>query len=320
MTRRLHHLQQLGIAPSTQRTYQAGVRRYERFCSLYDVAPWPTSELTLRYFCTHTSRSLSHATILVYLAAIRHHHLQLGLGDPLTRQPLLAYLCKGIKRYQGTQGRVRLPLTGALLKEIKSHLWQATDLRELDKLALWAALTLAFHAFLRASEFTSPTTTAYSPNQHLLKRDIHLTHNCLVITVKASKSDPFRASCTLPVAATGTSTCPVRAMRGFLNGSRHMLWKPLFTLSSGEFLTRARLTHLLRKLLQATGMSAEQSRRYGSHSLRIGAATDAAAAGLPDWLIQAAERWKSTVYHRYIRSPRKALLRVAPALAAQARS
>ena len=97
LTRRLHHLQQLGIAPSTQQTYQAGVRCYERFCSLYDVAPWPISELTLRYFCTHTSRSLSHATILVYLAAIRHHHLQLGLGDPLTRQPLLARASRGTR-------------------------------------------------------------------------------------------------------------------------------------------------------------------------------------------------------------------------------
>ena len=65
-------------------------------------------------------------------------------------------------------------------------------------------------------------------------------------------------------------------------------------------------------------MSEEHSHLYGSHSLRIGAATDAGAAGLPDWLIQAAGRWKSTAFHRYIRSPKKALLRVAPALAIRA--
>ncbi|CAI8019411.1 hypothetical protein GBAR_LOCUS11668 [Geodia barretti] len=96
--------------------------------------------------------------------------------------------------------------------------------------------------------------------------------------------------------------------------------RPLFTLSSGKFLTRSRLTNVIRRLLRATGLSMQEAKRYGTHSLRIGAATDAAALGLPSWLIQAAGRWKSAAYPRYIRSPRKALMRVAPALAAQAQS
>ena len=48
------------------------------------------------------------------------------------------------------------------------------------------------------------------------------------------------------------------------------------------------------------------------------AATEAAAVGLPSWLIQTAGRWKSAAYKRYIRSPKKALLSVAPALAGRA--
>ena len=104
--------------------------------------------------------------------------------------------------------------------------------------ALWAALTLAFHGFLRASELTFPTSTAYSPHQHLLRRGIRLHKHCLVIAVKASKSDHFRATCTLPVAATGTTTCPVRAIREFFSHARHHQDLPLFSLSSGEFLTR----------------------------------------------------------------------------------
>ena len=96
--------------------------------------------------------------------------------------------------------------------------------------------------------------------------------------------------------------------RLFLSRARHGPAQPLFTLSSGEFLTQACLTRILRELLQATWMSAEQSRSYASHSLRIGAAMEAAAAGFPDWLIQAVGRWRSTAYQRYIRSPKKALL------------
>ena len=58
-------LRKLGIAPSTQRTYKAGLHDYEHFCKLYDLHPWPASELTLRYYCIHVYRTLSHATILV---------------------------------------------------------------------------------------------------------------------------------------------------------------------------------------------------------------------------------------------------------------
>ena len=121
---------------------------------------------------------------------MRHQHFRLGLADPLAQRPLLSYLCKGIKRHQGMGGRVCLPLTGPLLKKLHSALWQAPALSSHDKRALRAALTLAFHGFLRASELTSPTSTAYSPHQHLLRRDIRLHKHCLFITVKASKSGP----------------------------------------------------------------------------------------------------------------------------------
>lgn len=108
-------------------------------------------------------------------------------------------------------------------------------------------------------------------------------------------------------------------MKKFLRSSKHSGSHPLFTLHSGQYLTRAILTRQLRHLLEATGLSTEQASQYSSHSLRIGAATTAAEAGLPSWLIQAAGRWRSSAYQHYIRSPKKALLRVAPALAEQAK-
>ena len=135
--------------------------------------------------------------------------------------------------------------------------------------------------------------------------------------IKGSKTDPFGTTDKIVVAATGTPTCPVQAMRIFLRATSDHLpaARPLFTLTTRNYLTRQVLTDRIRSLLQATGLTPAQASHYSSHSLRIGAATEAAAAGLPDWLIQTAGRWRSDAYKRYIRGPKRALLTVAPALA-----
>ena len=48
-------------------------------------------------------------------------------------------------------------------------------------------------------------------------------------------------------------------------------------------MSRSEFGHLLKKALEAAGL---ETSRYSGHSLRIGAATSAAAAGVPDHLIK----------------------------------
>ena len=47
-----------------------------------------------------------------------------------------------------------------------------------------------------------------------------------------------------------------------------------------------------------------QAHQYAGHSFRIGAATMAALAEVPDSTIQMLGRWNSTAFLRYIRSPK----------------
>ena len=86
---------------------------------------------------------------------------------------------------------------------------------------------------------------------------------------------------------------------------------PLF--SSGRFspLSRANVTAALRQLLQGTN---EEANNYASYSFRIGAATTAAAAGLPPALIKTLGRWKSNAYETYIQYPPSSLYAVSSLL------
>ena len=83
---------------------------------------------------------------------------------------------------------------------------------------------------------------------------------------------------------------------------------PLFVNAVGKPLTKQALTLETRKLLAQAGFNASS---YAGHSYRIDAATTAAAAKLPPWLIKTLGRWSSDCYERYIQIPSSTLLNVA---------
>ena len=65
------------------------------------------------------------------------------------------------------------------------------------------------------------------------------------------------------------------------------------------YLTRSAVVHLLRDAASYAGLPYKSLKGY---SFRIGAASTAAAAGLPDWLIKVLDRWSSDCYQLYISS------------------
>jgi len=301
----LSHYQSLGVAPSTRRTYQAGVRALQQFCNQYTIPAFPASPLTLRYFCCHMACQVSYKTIKVYLAGIRLSHIERGFEDP-TKDELLHLLCTGIKRSQGVSPNTRLPITIDVLQTLKSQLSLNLSFSPLEKRLLWAAFTLAFYGFLRASEFASPNFTW---------RHIQLAGDHYTILIEQSKTDPFRQGHIITIHASGTSTCPVRALQLYISAILPLQDDtPVF--QGGRFspLDRQHLTDTIRHLLLETSYSHYQ---YSSHSFRSGAATTAAAAGIPDWLIKKLGRWSSNAYQLYIHSS-PAMMQSIPALLAQA--
>ena len=217
----------------------------------------------------------------------------------------------GIKRSQMPPTLTRYPITIQILISIYNY-FQPPQSCNVDHVMLWAAFTLAFFGFLRASEFTC-NSSSFDPTVHLCLRDITFISNIespnhMLVSIKQSKTDPFREGCTLTIARSTTSVCSVMAMRDYLLQCKAAVSGPLFTFTNGKWLSRASLTRELRSTLQGCGLPADH---YFTHSFRIGAATTAAAAaGVPPWLIKVLGRWSSDCYERYIRTPQETLLAI----------
>ena len=101
------------------------------------------------------------------------------------------------------------------------------------------------------------------------------------VFLKASKTDAYRQGHMLFIACSPSPVCAVTAMRNFFLAARPR--GPLFSFQSGRLLTRSAVVHLLRDVARHAGLPYKSLK---GHSFRIGAASTAAAAGLPDWLIK----------------------------------
>ena len=222
--------------------------------------------------------------------------------------PRLDYVLKGIKRVQATtvgNRRERLPITPEIMHKLKG-VW-ATTCSDPDIKLIWAACCLAFFAFLQVGEMTTPDAKSYDPGVHLCLSDVAVDNarnpSFVRISVKQSKTDPFRRGICLFVGRTDSDLCPVAAILSFLL-CRGSAPGPLFRFASGEYLTRKRFVELVRAALTRAGV--DQS-KYCGHSFRIGAATTAAAQGIEDSIIKTLGRWESVAYLQYVRIPREHL-------------
>ena len=119
------------------------------------------------------------------------------------------------------------------------------------------------------------------------------------VSVKQSKTDPFRQGVDLFLGWMRTNLCPVVAVLSYLV-MRGPGPGPLFSFSDGKWLTRRRFVSKVREALAAAGI---KQTKYNSHSFRIGAATAAAAQGIEDSIIKTLSRWESTAYLQYVRIP-----------------
>lgn len=299
----------MALATNSKKTYSSGMRQFLSFCSKIGITPrYPMDESTLIYFAVFMARSVQHSTIKNYLSAIKYYHSSNGVALDLTKFLRLQLLLRGIKRTQGVTSKVRRPITLHLLNLFFCLLnIQCTD--SIDCLMIWAAMTLAFFGFMRIGELTC--NSKFDEKLHLMPSDITFMPNdsprFMLVRLKVSKTDPFRKGQTIVIGKSNSKLCPISAMKTYFLSTTRRSDGPLFVYSSGAYLTRPKLTSETRLLLAKGGLDSSE---YAGHSFRIGAATSAAAANLPPWLIKVLGRWSSDCFERYIKTPISVLEKV----------
>lgn len=268
------------------------------------------------------NKGLALSSIKVYLSAIRNLHVEAGLHSEWENQltPRLQLVLRGIKRAKASDPPTpaRLPITIDIMRQIKAVLMKAPE--KYDNILLWAACCLAFFGFLRCGEFTVPNQTGYDKDVHLSVNDIALDSRSfptvVMVTIKQSKTDPFRQGVQLFLGKTGSDICPVSGILPFL-AIRGSGQGPLFILKDRSLLTRQKFAALLSTTLSEAGID---DKRYATHSFRIGAATTAKEAGIADSQIKMLGRWKSNAYQIYIRTPQKDLAKLSKQLVSGSRN
>ncbi|CAH3037051.1 unnamed protein product, partial [Porites lobata] len=125
---------------------------------------------------------------------------------------------------------------------------------------------------------------------------------CIIVYLKSSKTDITRESQSLTIVHTLFPLCAIAAMQEPPHGS-------LFYFQSGRYVPRGIVYDLLKDSARVAGLPYQRQKR---HSFFIGAASVAAAASLPAWLVKFLSCWSSVCYQLYIKTPQSTLESVAP--------
>ena len=299
-----------GLASNTHRTYSSAQRQYLAFCERHNLLAVPGDENTMLLFITELATRISPQSIKVYMAGVRALHISNGFHNPFTNTVKLQQTLRGIEREHFSAVKQKLPITFDLLCRMRNFI----DDNNKDDTVYWAATTTAHFLLLRASEFVK---TDMSDQVLLNIEDVNFERTptgeeYMTVRIKKSKTDQKGSGILLYTGHSKHKVCAVCAMKENLltqqQRENYSVHDSLFTMSSGNPLTRKELTHFVSVILRLLGIDPQN---FSGHSFRIGGATSASVAGLHDYQIKLLGRWSSDCYKSYIRSPVSMFLQIA---------
>jgi hypothetical protein len=250
-----------------------------------NLSPWPANEnvlaewLSLRARGSTTERALKSDTLQSYLSALRSVHVDRRLPTDVFQSEWLYRIITGIRRLTPYEFKTRAaPITLDILEKITS-----AEPPTVDELNLDTACKVAFAGFLRSGEFLHDDRLDRETfeNTSLTRSDITFAENdeYARLRLKRSKTDTLFKGVDILLAATGTPTCPVYALRQLFHLDPRPESAPLFNLTNGNF-TYNTFVPTIQERIRRAGIP--NPTLYKGHSFRRGAAQQASNNGLPE--------------------------------------
>ena len=266
--------------------------------------------------CRPSGRPISAQTILKYVGQIRRWHYRMfhtelcGDLDLSHLRDLIRGICRSIAQ------PVPLKRWGVRTQDLSESM--ARFLTNSVEDCMWrAALTVAFCGLMRGAEFAVQDGVELDLHVHLTRADVKIVVNpdgskTLVLRMRPAKGKPGQTkSVPLLMGGGGSLLDPVKAVEAMLAADPVPVEleaeTPLFRRSNGRAIRVADVRMVVKVLMKSLG---RDPARFGAHSLRIGGATAALAAGMSPATIRAAGRWASDIYQLYTRLTRESVASV----------
>lgn len=319
------HFTQFSLAPATIATYNSWIQRFETFCTYCGIsdplrATGPDFVSFLAYILDDCLMKKSSAQQLDKArAAVSYYFSTRGAVSP-TNHPLVARMCQSAARLLTCHTTIsREPLLASDMQAlIERYLVEPLQRGEqpslMDSMHVISFL-LAFAGMLRYSDLAHVLVN--EDFMQFYPDESNPTHVMLFLT--HSKTDQARKGSWVAIGATGGVACPVKWLQwlvrtgGYVRnrddldcgplvrpvrrgpGGVHVLAQITSDLQHPiDPLSDTRLRCRLRELLISVGIEKD----VGLHSLRIGAATEAALRGVEDEVIMTHGRWRSLIVMR----------------------
>lgn len=275
-------------AGSTLRAYRASWRAYAAWCARHGVEPREAGPRECALYVTHLA-DLGRAwpTIQRAVSAIRIVLRRHQGSDPLAHEAVREVLA-GIRRATVSRPREASPIRASELLRMLEHVpFDRRGLRDR------AYLLIGWCGALRRSELVG-----------LDVADLEETVGGIVLHLRGAKTGAGQVQQVAIVPGESEATCPVTALRAWLDAAR-VVDGPVFReVRRGGLVTehRASSASVCRAVQRYAAAAGLEGEHYSAHSLRAGLITDAVARGVPEADVMSHSRHKSVLtFRRYVR-------------------
>ena len=184
------------------------------------------------------------------------------------------------------------------------HLLQMATFLDFTKpidLVYWCLFLFAFFLFARKSNLVPSSRKDRKEKKFLLRKDVKLGNDHLLIHMKWSKTIQFgeRVLETPLIAIPGSVLCPISAYKRMCKKVRAKNSDPLFTLPDKSCITYKMFQSKLLVRLLISKLKLDPL-MFSTHSFRRGGATYAFKSNIPSELIQLHGDWSSNAYKKYL--------------------